>query len=125
MKLSEVLRNEHCWTQRSYARDNDNEPVIPESSEAVKFCLLGAAKRIAGGDRESITFTKITDSIQTAINKCYPNKVCTYTFGGILSFNDSPTTTWNDIQRVVAEVDKQNKWYKFIWRKTCKFIGLT
>lgn len=38
------------WTQRVRARDQAGQPVYPNNSYAVSFCMLGACERVGIGD---------------------------------------------------------------------------
>lgn len=44
-KAAEFL-DKNGWTQGTYARDKDGNPVDPESKDAVSFCAVGVLDRI-------------------------------------------------------------------------------
>ncbi len=48
-QLKEFLTEEN-WTQGTFARDEKNEPVLPNSPLACKFCVAGAISHIYGGE---------------------------------------------------------------------------
>jgi hypothetical protein len=46
-----LLRDPSRWTQCAFARNEKGNAVPFDSAEAVRFCLLGACKRVYGGWR--------------------------------------------------------------------------
>ena len=77
-----ILKLEQGWTVNFMARDKLDRSVHPSSSEAVKFCILGAIEAAA-----------VDDKIQA------------YAYNYIVQFVDQNLLDWNDFEaKNVTEV---------------------
>ena len=84
--MEELYKDEKRWTRYRLARNWLSWEVLPESGFAHQFCLIGAARRFAKSD---------------AILERTDEALCAVTETPIHSFNDSPSTTIDDIRRVI------------------------
>lgn len=59
------------WTQHTFARDKNKEPVSVSSPEACSFCLLGAVYKTARdlGPKSVIIEHKLLDSLEALTNQ--------------------------------------------------------
>jgi len=93
MKIKELLTDESKWTKLYGARNENNDPVNPRSSEAVCWCLIGAYIKCYGYGHNDEIYMRLR------------NKTLELNNIEIDSFNDSPTTTFADIRKLVEELD--------------------
>jgi hypothetical protein len=85
-----ILSSPEKWTKGCSAYDSDGYPVLPTEPEAVRWCLLGAAQKAYCRDLVTGVVVK--------------NELRRRSPGWFVSFyNDDPTTTFEDIQRLLAE----------------------
>lgn len=85
--LQELFSVPERWTKYYFARDVNNERVFFESEAASCFCLAGACKRLKLKDEKIV-------------------QICHKVPGmNIAAFNDNPDTTFEDIQKVIKELD--------------------
>ena len=87
MKISELLSSPSKWTQGSFAKDADGEPVCWSSRYAERFCLLGALKKCYPNVEE-----------QNRIRSLVRDRV-----GVITNYNDS--TDYQTVISLVKELD--------------------
>lgn len=81
-----ILSKKSAWTRHCLAVDKFGLPVLPTSSKAVAFCMLGAvskAKHDLG----------VGTSACSALYKVIPT-------GLVGTFNDNPSTTHEDVLRM-------------------------
>lgn len=82
-KAQDLIRDPKHWTKGSFAINKNGNRVDPSSDKAFCFCMVGAIYR-TGSDRN-----KESEAI---------NVLSTQTTGGaILVFNDSPTTSHEEV----------------------------
>ena len=74
------------WTKEFSARDINNQPVPPESKDAVKFCILGSL-HAANSQVRRETFSKLDKYIQE--NLMFGKDIPTT---AVYDFNDSCTS---------------------------------
>lgn len=91
MKVYELLATRDKWTQRSFARNIDDVPVLAESSDAASWCLAGAAVRCYG--KNSLEFYNVLKKINASLKT------------GIFGFNDHPDRTYEEVFALVKELD--------------------
>lgn len=96
MKLSDLFTDESKWTKLTLARDKDDANLDNAlHQDACKFCLAGGLFKIYGD---------ICDEqyhiVLNTIRKLFPKfeKIA-----HVCDFNDDSETTFEDIQRVIAE----------------------
>lgn len=87
MKLKELFTDESKWTKGSYARDQDGLTVDPQNDKAVCWCFRGAMYKI-GFNIHSLTHI---------FEKLFPD--------GVMDWNDAPERTFEDIKKLVEELD--------------------
>lgn len=100
MKIKELLSDKSKWTKRSYARNKYNKPVLEDSPNATKFCLLGARNYCY--KYNSLKRIEIEAKISLTIGLLFPrylNKT------SLIYFNDSKKTTFEMIRTVVETAD--------------------
>ena len=96
MKISELLKDESCWTKSQFARDVNNVPVEPGSPDACSWCLIGALdKCYASTTTGSEARTKLTDAVRQ-----YSEPQCGSGWG-VSTYNDREQTTFADIKAIL------------------------
>lgn len=78
------------WTRKAFARNPADIEVLSDSSSAVKWCLGGACLKVYGLDKACLIFGQI---------RGYTN------FPTVGKYNDNPKTTFEDIMKVVEELN--------------------
>ena len=132
MTAKEVVREVICllkggkkWGKGAYMRTADNRHLYasnPQTKQAAKFCLLGAAHRVLGLTefasshpvirefselvRDSLPKAKL-DQIKTSsyVTKNYDVEANAYVDdpgGYVVGFNDGGSTSFEEIERVLA-----------------------
>jgi len=91
-KARELISDPARWTKGAVARDLNGEPIEEFSSDAVCFCSIGVVSSVANCLGLFNSTTHLLD--RCAGKRGYPN---------ILSFNDAPTTTHEDIVSLFQE----------------------
>ena len=92
MKIQELLSDETKWTQGADVRDKLNDPLGSiDDPEACKFCLFGAIYKCYS---ETKSLTIIIDRVRTRLNDY-----------GISTWNDHPDRTFQDIQKLIKDLD--------------------
>lgn len=93
MKLRDILKTEKDWTKGYYARNSEGLKVLPDSGEAVCYCISGAI--CASG-----TGYASTEMVTNAIKALFPERV--HPEGhAVPEFNDHPETTFDDVCKVI------------------------
>lgn len=85
MKILDVLNREN-WIQGVSAQTADGLPLSPDSVNACKYCLFGAIIRVYG---DGAMF--ISNRLSDKLGKWVPE------------WNDDPSRTWEDVEKVVLE----------------------
>lgn len=100
MKISEVLSDATKWIKGLYATDDKGRTCSEVSDQACHFCLFGAMKYAGIGRDEH-------ESIARIIGKIFPQRVRKVWRSEtiITTFNDSPSTTFADIRRVIKSYE--------------------
>ena len=91
MKIQEVLATPDKWCKYDNAVTKLGCDVLPDSSQAVKWCLVGAAMKCYSG----LELTRVRNLIAT--------KILPFTY--ITSYNDAAERTFEDIRRLIEELD--------------------
>lgn len=103
MKISDVLTDESKWTKGYSARDARGQYVSPLSDAACSFCLRGAIERAGEShSHESEMIRTIEDyvaQLPTAPHYIEGSGHCS-----MVMFNDSETTQWSDIKKMLEEL---------------------
>jgi len=87
MKIKDFLK-ESNWGKGQYARDADGNICAVTDAKAVKFCLIGAAKRCCPEKMNAI--------------RCLLDKE----LGDIaVSWNDAPGRTFEEVRALVEKLD--------------------
>jgi hypothetical protein len=83
-KAAALIENPDAWTQGVVARDADNAPTQPDSTDACRWCLIGAVVKAADGNipalRAAVTCLHSAMKQKTALKRAR-----------IGNFNDSHT----------------------------------
>lgn len=95
-KVKTLLADKKRWTKGTWQRNKYGHPVSEDCKSACKFCLEGALQHIYD-DYERRNAEK---RIEQAINDLFPGK-----FHSLISFNDNPETTYEDIKRVLQRAN--------------------
>lgn len=92
--LQELFSAENSWTQRAFARDENNIPVNEHDSHAICWCLSGAVYKIYGGKEFNYTVSKkIFNLLKSRIG------------GPITTWNDNIKRTIEDVRNLVKELN--------------------
>jgi len=91
--MEELYKDEKRWTKWRNAEDESGERVSYDNPYAESFCLVGAIKR----------FAKDTDIQKATINAI--RIACGRSM--LISLNDYPSTTIEDIRRIISEAKKR------------------
>lgn len=101
MKPSDILTDESKWTKHCLARDKDKAGVPPLDKRAVCWCLQGALIKSCQ--------IKDTDEYDTEKYKKELDRIDDYCVSHseiwITNLNDKKTTTFQDIQKLLAELN--------------------
>lgn len=99
MKAYELLADPNNWTQCGYAYANsDDKPVGSDDSQICKYCIYGALRTVYG--------PSTTGQAILAINKkLFPDFDQPESAKRIFIYNDSPTTTHEDVCNLLRELD--------------------
>jgi hypothetical protein len=104
MKVKEFFTDKTKWTQGCWARNKHGSPLLSyEMDEGVQFCLVGAVAYCYGVD----TYSKewIDFPILTKIHNYLKEKTKPTEFLGISFWNDQSDTSFEDVKRLVEELD--------------------
>lgn len=106
-KLRELLSDESKWTQRTMARDAENNCVPLASKDACKFCLVGALDKLdISASEYNAKRAKIVDYIKNCpgadILYASPAIGSMPAFYSLSKFNDF--TSWETIDRMLDEL---------------------
>lgn len=114
-KLADKIPNKESWIRGNYATDEQGFYVELGNYRACKFCLSGAVQLIENiVPRFGRNYDKLAEIVldYTKENVKYKGK-STSPKGAdhwtIVGFNDTPITTWEDVQEVIARFDAQLK----------------
>jgi len=91
MKLKKLFDSPEKWTQGTLARRHDGKPVSIYDSAATCFCLFGGLRKCYG-------YTEDAGSIVRAITGYIKREL-------IPLYNDSPERTFEDIKKLVNDLD--------------------
>ena len=91
MKLKELFTDESRWTQGVAARDREGNIVSPNDPLAVKFCPDGGIRRCYPYEEWSHVRIQLQHRLHYGQS--------------ITEWNDAPERTFEDIQRLVNELD--------------------
>jgi hypothetical protein len=97
MKAYELLSSPEKWTKGAYARDEEGVSISCKSPEAVQFCSLGAIERCYPNNP-----FPIMNKLDAVIKSKYGNEERRY---GLVTFNDAPETTYEQVIEVLKEAD--------------------
>lgn len=106
MKIKELLSDASKWTQGRHAADEKGNDELPESSNAVCWCLSGAIMKCYLDDNEianRLRF-KIVDKINRYI-KIKSNGLYIKYSNNIIPWNDDKNRTFEDIKILVETLD--------------------
>lgn len=106
MKISTILKrarklitNPKKWTQGTYFRDREGNPVYGELKKAHSFCALGAVERVVA---EGVEMCKASEFL----DECAPDGK------GMVSYNDAKRRTHEQVlqvfDRAIARAQEQN-----------------
>lgn len=89
MKPSELLADPSKWTQGVMARDAQGNEVSPQDENAICFCLLGALEKCNYEHKQHLLYRVLRVE---------------YDEYSIVSFNDSPRRTHEEVLNLLREV---------------------
>lgn len=90
MKIKELLSSSRKWTKGAFAKDESGSPVASMSYRAVCYCLIGATRHCYNNPDDQ---NNILSIIEAKIKQSIP------------SWNDAPERTFDDIRKLVEELD--------------------
>ncbi len=94
MKIKELLNDKTKWCQQHAAVDHNDNPTCPRGPDAVRWCLIGALLKCDPAE-DSAVLEKLQSTIQQITGK----------YGGVIGYNDAPTTRFEDIQHLLQLAD--------------------
>lgn len=90
MKVKDLLTNESKWTKGAYSRNREGEVTdVLDSGHSVCWCLRGAIDLCYFGDERAQVRSKVR----------------MYIDGEIEPWNDSFKTTFQDVKKLIDELD--------------------
>ncbi len=95
MKIKDLLNSPDKWIQHCYAKKKNGKLVHPAKPEAYCFCLRGALIQCYANMQEK----------NVAENKLLKVVAENTLHTGLIAFNDSPETTFEDIRRILEIAD--------------------
>ena len=93
IESKKLIEDREKWTQFHYARDEDQEPTEPGSTDACQWCAAGAIRAITHNHQEREDATYILASTISDIDggnldpECYNESISI-----VSDFNDAPDT---------------------------------
>lgn len=113
MKLTDIISSPDRWTKNHNARDANNLAANYYDDNATCWCLNGALLKLHFGTKPNITqhgvdVKKLADAIRKLFSdrtqQRFPNTYHVVADGLlVIGFNDDVETTYEDIQKVLAE----------------------
>ena len=100
-----IITNPDNWTKEAYARNENDEMVLPENPKAVKYCLLGAIRKSAE-ELYPTEYSLITTNAEVEITKVLTKHMHNPTSVGC--FNDHEETTHEDVIYVIQTAIEEN-----------------
>lgn len=93
MKVKDLLTGPDKWTKGNFACDLDGHRANILTPAAHRFCLIGAVYQCYGLKEAPLVRERIMDRLgkQTA--------------GGVVGWNDDEARTFDDVRRLVEELD--------------------
>lgn len=96
MKIRELLSDESKWTKGSYARHINGNSIGPRQDNACSWCLLGSIYKCYGFRSEFFRskFFKVFENLRIKLKG-----------NDITAWNDAPERTFEDVKKLVEELD--------------------
>lgn len=88
MKIQDLLSDETRWCKGTSARDCDDKPCHSQDSGAVRWCLLGAIRKVYGPYYPTIRY-KIQNHLHEAASH----------------WNDAPERTFSEVRELIEKLD--------------------
>lgn len=92
MKVRELLTGPEKWTKGADARSESGYSVEPDSKAACRWCLYGAINAAYPRTDDAIRALKLVNA------KLGESR-------GICNWNDAPERTFDDVRKLVEELD--------------------
>ncbi len=98
-EVMHLISDPNAWIKNNFAMTKTGRATFVTSKHAVKFCLLGAIRRVEErNDVISLRPGLLKEVIENQIHKTFPQR----SLGGhIPSFNDNNATTHGDVMKVL------------------------
>ncbi len=90
MKVRELLNARSRWVQGTDAEKSDGQETYAKDPDATCWCLLGAIERCYPHEEREDIYDRIVAATKES---------------QISSWNDSPLRTFEDVQKLVQELD--------------------
>ena len=106
-KMRELL--ERGWIKRSFAQRADGKGSNFADDQAAKFCLVGARERavyLLTGQVSCPEALQVSRELHEYIQKRYPTRGGAG--GDIISFNDAPVTTKEEVLEIVTVLENRS-----------------
>jgi hypothetical protein len=100
MKLLQLLNTSKRWCKGYLAKTENGIPTMPNNSDAVKWCLIGAVQKCYGDHR----CENVEEKIKEAIRSEFP-KITFSDWNTIVEFNNAPTTSFRKLRRVLKKAN--------------------
>lgn len=93
-----LINSPDKWTQKAYARDKNNKSIYPTDESAVKWSINGAIIKTHPTANEYEDCMKAFDKFYKTVDYLFRERRS-------LVWEDSSTTTWKMIDRVLDEAE--------------------
>jgi len=90
MKIRELLSDELTWTKGASGRTREGFSCLPDSVDAVRWCLSGAVERCYEGRLGIPIFGRIERALA---------------MGEVMDWNDAPERTFAEVKALVDTLD--------------------
>ncbi len=107
MTVAELLNDPSKWTQRAYARNEDEQGVSSRAEAAVSWCLLGAMNRCYSTADAAMSYqaayARVCQALLTRPEVIEQMKASSESMPNPARWNDAPGRTFADVRKLVEQ----------------------
>ncbi len=103
-KMALFFSNKKKWCKGYFSKDKKGRRTDIESTDSIKFCLLGGLHRCYDSVKGYSTKSRELNSAVHSYMASHPEKYgenLDFKIIGVANFNDNPKTTFKDVQEVI------------------------
>lgn len=100
-RMKEILQDEKSWMKGNYAETASGRECLGGDPDAVRFCLLGCEHHVLRQLEYGSSYDLIDASRQ--VEDRLDRLARARGHGGVISFNDDPSTTHKDVMGLLEE----------------------